>query len=122
MTDEEILLTRRRLQDYFRRRAHETAISIDPVPDDDRSVVLLRRLYEEDDGQRIFTVNTSNLDDERELEWFFKARGLQFEKQAVALITNSDERRFGVLWDAYVKWMHEGATERTVEDLLQHSA
>jgi hypothetical protein len=116
--DEAIFSSRDKLLDFMRRRATAAAVVISPIVDDDRTTAIFSRLFEEEGGQRFFTVHFARPGEDTDLDWYFKDRGLDDEKRALGVITNSDERRFETLWNAYFYWMHEKADEPAIDKLL----
>src|SRR5215471_12390947 len=107
MDEDEFLLTRAKIHEYFEKRSALEMAPINPTLRDDRTVRLVERLYEEGAPHRAFYI-CPNRDQTAKLDAFTKKTGVRFEVTLLHVSTCSEERHFPTLWQAYVKWMHKG--------------
>jgi hypothetical protein len=116
MSDKELLEARERLLHYFAEKAQERAAIIRPAIRDDRTTLLVRRLYDETSGDRQFHVVKGK--QIKGLDAFTKMTGLDFEIELLCVSTLLDGAYFPMLWDAYFQWLHERVDPRVIVDKL----
>ena len=118
MTYNEFTIIRDKLHRYFAHRSVLDAIAIHPISRDERTTGLVRRLYEEESASRYFHVCPRTASDGT-LDAFFKKTGLEFDITLLVISIGLEERDFPIVWDCYLKWMHQSADEGTLLELIR---
>ena len=132
--DPRITRLRDDLGDYFRQRALDAGIEINPTLRNQRDIIMAMYVYEEEGDGRLFIVSPLGVNFHRqffatledgnhafEIDAFTTQTGFDYETSLLSISVRPDAAHFPKLWEAYLKWMHEGADEKSVMAVLRHS-
>ncbi len=110
--DPRITVARLSLHEFFRCKAAQTGVSIEPTLRDPKTTALVGRLFEEARGARAFYVCPTQSSLAR--DGFMKKTGLDYELELLNLFAKPEHLPLEELWRAYARWLHGGESHASI--------